>query len=214
MAVLGFSSSAIKGGNVDRLVRAVLSGLDGPTEFVNLTELTYGPCRACGHLCAGDNLCRLKDDLEPLFPELIASEAIVLGTPTYFKRMNGFMSVFLERMWSLRHQRYPLEGRPYAVVAAGAMPGDAEKAIESVKSRLDHLRARFVGALAFHSGNFSCYRCGYGMSCTVSGLYDLHGQEGQRRARSGGRAFSQWEESPEIASRLAALVNQLKDLLK
>ena len=53
-----------------------------------------------------------------LSPKIISSEAIVLGTPTYFERMNGCMTLFLERLWCLRHQKYPLEATPYAVVAA------------------------------------------------------------------------------------------------
>lgn len=43
MAILGFSSSPIKGGNVDRMVQALLEKSGKTTEFVNLTELSYGP---------------------------------------------------------------------------------------------------------------------------------------------------------------------------
>ncbi|HIJ57403.1 MAG TPA: flavodoxin family protein, partial [Deltaproteobacteria bacterium] len=63
MTVLGISSSPIRNGNVDRMVKFILENSGKPFEFINLTELSYSPCRACVHLCARDNLCRLEDDL-------------------------------------------------------------------------------------------------------------------------------------------------------
>ena len=100
LTVLGFSSSPVIDGNVDRMVKAILEKSGKSTEFFNLSELSYGPCRACAHLCAGDNLCKLDDDLKHLYSKILSAEAIVLGTPTYFSNMNGFMAIFLERLWA------------------------------------------------------------------------------------------------------------------
>lgn len=213
MTIFGISSSAVRGGNVDRMVQTILHKIEKRTEFVNLTELTYSPCFACAHLCAGDNLCKLEDDLKPLFPKIISSEAILLGTPTYFGRMNGFMTLFLERLWCLRHQKYPLTGRPYAVVAAGAEPEHAQAAIHSVKLRMEHIGADFVGSVAFHSGNFPCYSCGRGGSCDVGGLYKHHGKEGQQRAKSGKKHLKQWEEMPEVVAQINRLALQLRSAI-
>ena len=70
LTILGFSSSPIIGGNVDRMVQAILEKSGKSTEFYNLSELSYGPCRACAHLCAGDNLCKIDDDLKHLYPKI------------------------------------------------------------------------------------------------------------------------------------------------
>jgi multimeric flavodoxin WrbA len=56
MMLLGIRSSPIKGGNVDRMIHDVLEESGKDSEFINLTDLSYSPCRACAHLCAGDNL--------------------------------------------------------------------------------------------------------------------------------------------------------------
>ncbi len=104
------------------MVKAILEKSGKSTEFFNLSELSYGPCRACAHLCAGDNLCKLDDDLKHLYSKILSAEAIVLGTPTYFSNMNGFMAIFLERLWAFRHQSFQIEGKPFVVVSAGAIP--------------------------------------------------------------------------------------------
>jgi len=69
MTLLGFSASAVKNGNVDRMVRTVLERSGEPYEFVRLSDLNYSPCRACPHECAKDNLCTLDDDFgSTIFP--------------------------------------------------------------------------------------------------------------------------------------------------
>jgi hypothetical protein len=50
--------------------------------------------------------------------------------------MNGFMTIFLERLWAFRHQRFTLEIKPYAVVASGGGISTPETAIAAVKRRM------------------------------------------------------------------------------
>jgi multimeric flavodoxin WrbA len=213
MAILGFSSSPIIGGNVDRMVHVILEKCGEATEFFNLTELSFGPCRACVHLCAGDNLCKLDDDLKHLYPKIISSDAIVLGTPIYHSNMNGFMTVFLERLWGFRHQRFPLEGKPYAVVASGAGIGTPVTAIEAVKLRMSAYRADYIGSVWFNSRIFPCLKCGYGLTCKVGRLYEFYGEEGQKKLKITKQLFGQWEDSIEVTSKLDALAQQIKSYL-
>jgi hypothetical protein len=213
MAILGFSSSPIIGGNVDRMVQAILQKCGDATEFFNLTGLSYGPCRACVHLCAGDNLCKLDDDLKQLYPKIIAAGALVLGTPVYHSNMNGFMTVFLERLWGFRHQRFPLQGKPYAVVASAAGIGNPAAAINAVKSRMSAYRAVFIESVWFNSRIFPCLKCGYGLTCDVGRLYEFYGAEGQKKLKITKRLFGQWEDSTEIISKLDVLAQQIKTYL-
>jgi multimeric flavodoxin WrbA len=211
MAILGFSSSPIKGGNVDRMVQALLEKSGKTTEFVNLTELSYGPCRACAHLCAGDNLCDLEDDLKPLYSRIVAAEAIVLGTPSYFYNMNSFMAIFLERLWAFRHIRFPMEGTPFAVVSVGGL-GDPEKAIEAVKLRMTAYRANFIGSVGFISEIVPCFTCGYGLTCKVGSLYKVYGEEGQKNLKITKDLFQRWEDSPETVVKIKELGEKLAAL--
>lgn len=208
MAILGFSSSPIKGGNVDRMIQALLEKSGKTTEFINLTELSYGPCRACAHLCSADNLCKLDDDLKVLYPRIVSAEAIVLGTPSYFHNLNSFMAVFLERLWAFRHIRFPLKGKPFAVISVGGL-GDPDKAIESVKLRMTAYRAAFIWSVGFNSTIVPCFTCGYGLTCRVGSLYKVYGEEGQRNLKITKYLFKRWEDSSEIVAKIDELGRKL-----
>ena len=196
MTVLGISSSPIRNGNVDRMVRLILENSGKRSEFINLTELSYSPCGACVHLCARDNLCRLNDDLRPLYSRIIEAEALVLGTPAYFANMNGFMTVFLEKLWAFRHQRFPLEGKPFVVVSSGGLRSP-QRAVEAVKCRMIAYRAHFSGSIAYVSTNIPCLKCGYGTVCEVGSSQKVYGEEGRKKLKITTALFKRWEDSPE-----------------
>ena len=211
MTVLGISSSPIRNGNVDRMVQFILENSGKPFEFINLTELSYSPCRACVHLCARDNLCRLEDDLKPLYPGIIAAEVLVLGTPSYFSNMNGFMTVFLERLWSFRHQQFLLEGKPFFVVSSGGLKSP-EGAVEAVKRRMTAYRAHFSGSIAYTSTNIPCFKCGYGTICEVGSSQKVYGEEGRKNLKITKDLFKRWEDSPEAVRLAKAIAKKLLDL--
>jgi len=211
LTVLGFSSSPIVGGNVDRMVKAILEKSGKSMDFFNLSELSYGPCRACAHLCAGDNLCKLDDDLKPLYAKILSAEAIVLGTPTYFSNMNGFMTIFLERLWAFRHQSFQIEGKPFIVVSVGAISGTPEKAIAAVKDRMNAYNATCIGSVWFESNVFPCFKCGYGLKCKIGGLYYYYGEEGQKNLKITKELFKRWEDSPMVMSKIEELGQKLKN---
>ncbi len=211
MTVIGISGSPIKDGNVDRMVQYILEKSGKPFEFINLTDLSYSPCRACVHLCAGDNLCKLDDDLKPLYPRLMEVKALVLGTPSYFGNMNGFMTVFLERLWAFRHQRFPLEGKPFAVVSTGGLKSP-EGAIEGIKRRMTAYRASFLGSVAYTSTILPCFKCGYGAVCEVGSSQKVLGEEGRKNLKITKDLFKKWENSPEVTTQVDALCRKVSEL--
>ena len=87
MVILGFSSSPVRDGNVDRMVKRLLELAGSEYRFINLHDVKFGPCLGCAHLCAGDNHCKLEDDLLGLYPLIEEAEAIVLGAPDFFNGM-------------------------------------------------------------------------------------------------------------------------------
>ncbi len=209
MAVIGISSSPIRGGNVDRMVQYILNHSGKTTRFVNLTELSYSPCRACAHLCAKDNLCRIDDDLKSLYLEMNAAEAFVLGTPAYHNNLNGFMMVFLERLWAFRHQRFPLKGKPFAVIACGGIQSPIQ-AIESVKRRMEAYRAVFIGEVAFKSSIIPCFKCGYGTVCEVGASQYVYGEEGRKGLKITKELFKRWEDTSEVVSQVERIISKIR----
>jgi multimeric flavodoxin WrbA len=212
VTIFGFSSSPVVGGNVDRMVHYILENSGRTYEFVNLTEKVYSPCRACAQLCSADNVCKLDDDLKPYYPKLMEAEAIVLGTPSYFDNLNGFMAVFLERLWSFRHQRFPLKGKPYVVVASGGETSP-EQAIESIKRRMNAYEACFLGELAYHSSIVPCLMCGFGKVCEVGASQRIYGTDGRKKLRIRKELFKGWEYSTVVQQQINKLCEKLKAAL-
>jgi multimeric flavodoxin WrbA len=213
MVVLGFSSSPVKNGNVDRMVKKMLETTGADTLFLNLHDLSFGPCLGCAHLCASDNYCKLDDDLLKMYPVIEKAEALVLGSPNFFNKMNSLMAMFLERMWSFRHNRFPLMGKPYALIASGGFQVP-ESTIGSIKNRMNAYRASFVGSVAYLSRNASCHTCGYGLECTVGSLYKVYGEEGLERLRCGKDLYGDWEAAPEVVNQVKKLGIKLKQKLE
>ena len=67
MVVIGFSSSPVRDGNVDRMVKWLLELVGPESRLINLHDLGFGPCVGCAHLCTGDNHCKLDDNLLGLY---------------------------------------------------------------------------------------------------------------------------------------------------
>ena len=79
MAIVGVSASPIQGGNTDRLVQALLERSGHEYVFVNLSTLSFAPCRACAHLCAETNSCAHKDDLWPHLEQILDAAPVLIA---------------------------------------------------------------------------------------------------------------------------------------
>ncbi len=211
MTILGISSSPVRSGNVDRMVEALLRLSGKEAEFVNLNDLDYGPCMACPHLCAPDNICKLDDGLRPYYEKIIDADAVVLGSPSYFGGANSAMTMFLERLWSLRHNRYPITGKPFAAVSSAGFR-NPEAPIEAVKKRMTAYRAEYIGGVAFLSEIAPCFVCGDGLTCRVGSFWTTQGEAGQERLRAGRGLFLRWEDSSEASREIDALGRKLAAL--
>ncbi|MBM4314282.1 MAG: flavodoxin family protein [Deltaproteobacteria bacterium] len=208
MVMIGISSSPNIDGNVDRMIQYILKRSGKPTFFVNLSNLLFSPCRACAHLCAKDNLCKIEDDLKPLYTKIIQADSLILGRPSYFNDTNGFMRVFLERLWSLRHLKFPLQGKPYYVIAVGGIQ-TPYKAIESVKSRMDAYRASYQGSVAFNSNIIPCFTCGFGTKCSVGASQYVYGEETRKNLEITEESFKKWEDCPETKEKVDKIIRDL-----
>ena len=133
MRVLGISGSPRRGSTTDRLVQAVLSGVQGcETEFVSLSGKHIGPCIACLG-CVRDNLCKVKDDLSTLRPKIVEADAYVIGGANYFNALNGLTHCFMERWYQFRHQEgNGVSGKLGVAVGVGGSSGEkvVERSIE------------------------------------------------------------------------------------
>jgi multimeric flavodoxin WrbA len=103
--VIAFNGSPRKKWNTATLLRHALEGAaskGAQTELAHLYDHDYSGCTSCfackkiGGKSYGK--CALKDGLTPLLEKAAAADAIILGTPVYFRAESGQMRCFMERL--------------------------------------------------------------------------------------------------------------------
>lgn len=104
MRVLGISCSLRRGGNTEVLIREALSGaqLAGAedTEFLSLAGKKMFPCNAC-RACLKTGKCQIEDDMQAIYPMLIQSDGIIIGTPVYFWTVSAQAKILIDRTYCI-----------------------------------------------------------------------------------------------------------------
>ena len=144
MAILGLSGSPNVGGNTDRIIKAILEKSERETVFVNLSELSFAPCRGCCHLCAKRNLCGRKDELYPYLKLILKSESLVLGTPYQLGIPTGFMYNFLTRLFCFHHVNKLLVNKPAVLVSVGIKPKEIQNGIENFEKIVNNIQQPYT----------------------------------------------------------------------
>src|SRR5271157_4892504 len=102
MKAVAVNGSPRKGGNTEILLRKVLEPLSSAgwdTEFIQLGGKKIRGCTAC-YRCFStkDARCSVKVDVfNECFEKMLAAQAIILGTPTYFTDVSAEMKGLLDR---------------------------------------------------------------------------------------------------------------------
>jgi multimeric flavodoxin WrbA len=124
--IIGISGSPRKRGNTEILIREALDAAskleDVKVETILLSKTKIEPCKA-EQLCWKKKVPRcllIKDDMEDLYPKLMNSDGIIIGTPVYFGTISGQLKTFLDRTTCLGGVR-KLENKVGAAIAVGAI---------------------------------------------------------------------------------------------
>ena len=146
MTVLGISGSTRKDGNTAFLVKAVLercekAGIE--TEFISLAGKKINPCLGC-EKCKEKDWCVIQnDDWGSIMEKVMDAEVLVIGSPTYYYDVCGHVKNFIDRSYSLYHQR-KLAGRKAVAVAVCANKGGA-RTIETLEGFLNSHEFSYLG---------------------------------------------------------------------
>jgi len=102
MRVVAFNGSPRKGGNTERLLKRVLSVLDGEgiqTELVHIGGEKVHGCTACGKCFANqDGRCVFDDDIiNECIGKMAAADGILIGSPTYFADVSPETKALIDR---------------------------------------------------------------------------------------------------------------------
>jgi multimeric flavodoxin WrbA len=102
MKAVAINGSPRKGGNTEILLKKALAPLAASgwkTEFIQLGGAPIRGCQACYQCFKKKNSrCSQKADFfNPCFEKMVAADAIILGSPTYFTDVSAEMKALLDR---------------------------------------------------------------------------------------------------------------------
>ncbi|NOX24575.1 MAG: flavodoxin family protein [Deltaproteobacteria bacterium] len=102
MKVVAISGSVRQGGNTAQLLSMVLDELHGSgveTELIELAGKQVPGCIACYKCFANkDQRCVVENDaVNEVLVKMLAADAIILGSPTYFADVSANMKALIER---------------------------------------------------------------------------------------------------------------------
>jgi multimeric flavodoxin WrbA len=125
--VLGIVGSPRKEGNTEILVREALTAAKeagAETEIVLAADKNIAGCDGCSS-CRQTGVCRIKDDMQPIYKQLEASDAVIFGTPVYFGSVTAQAKAIMDRTFLfLPHRR--LKGKVVAPIIALRRVGAAQ----------------------------------------------------------------------------------------
>lgn len=119
MKVLGIVGSSRKEGNTEILVREALEAAGeagAETEIFLTAGKTISPCDGC-HTCFETDVCKIKDDMQPLFQKMEASDALIYGSPVYFHNVSAQIKAIMDRSFMFLF-KMRLKGKVAAPVLA------------------------------------------------------------------------------------------------
>lgn len=141
--VMAISCSHRNNANTEQMLVACLSELKKrgvSFELVALRKLDMKTCDACSE-CEKDNLCRMNDDLQKIYPKLLNAKVWIVATPEYWMNVSGLCKNFLDRLtpyWMERKKHFAK--KKAAIITCGGQPkkriGHAEKYLRLFFSKL------------------------------------------------------------------------------
>jgi multimeric flavodoxin WrbA len=104
MYVIGISGSPRKKGNTAILVNEVLKHIKGEKKLISLADLDINPCRSCDRCWKEKIECVIDDDIRLIMRELEKCDAMILGSPCYFKSVSAQLKMLMDRTVSLHYK--------------------------------------------------------------------------------------------------------------
>ena len=102
MKIAGIVGSRRKNGNTAVLVEEALKPFikaGEETELVYLSDYRITPCSGCEG-CRKTYRCIVDDDMQKLYKIITESDAVILGSPTYFYNVTADVKAFLDRLYA------------------------------------------------------------------------------------------------------------------
>jgi len=118
-------------GNTDLLLDEALKGAQSrqaEVEKIVVDKLKIAPCREY-YGCLKDGNCVIRDDMDAIYPKLLAADAIIVASPIFFYTVSAQTMVFISRCQTFWARKYVLKNldiptRKGAFISVGATKGE------------------------------------------------------------------------------------------
>ena len=100
MKVLGIVCSPREGGNTEIMMEEALAGArsyGAETEIWTAAGKELKPCDGCRSCAKRDGKCHIEDDMQELYPKILAAEGIIFGSPSYFRSVTAPAKIIIDR---------------------------------------------------------------------------------------------------------------------
>ena len=114
-----------------------------------LNNMDIRPCDGCD-FCRETGVCIVEDEMQKLYPKLLAADAILLASPIYWFTYSAQLKLCIDRwyaMWNFKHDMF--KGKPVGVILTY---GDSDlytsggiNAIHTLETMFHFLEADIVG---------------------------------------------------------------------
>jgi multimeric flavodoxin WrbA len=135
MKVLGINGSHRRNGNTKLMLEEALkvcSGSGFKVKQIDLVDNDIKFCTVCD-ACKGEYTCPLDDDVMEILEEMKSSDAIIVGSPTYFGGVSGKLRALFDRTLPLRRNGMMLAGKiGGALAVGGSRNGGQEHTIQQI----------------------------------------------------------------------------------
>jgi len=130
LKILGIMGSPRLKSNTDLLLDEALRGaqsLGAEIEKIIVDKLDITPCREY-YGCLKDGNCVIRDDMDDIYPKLVAADGIIIASPIFFYGLSAQLKALVDRSQALWARRYVLKNLPVSVrkgayIAVGATRG-------------------------------------------------------------------------------------------
>lgn len=154
--MLGVMGSPRLKGNTDLLLDEALRGAGSggaAVEKIIVDKLNIAPCREY-YGCLKDGNCVIRDEMDSVYPKILAADAIIMATPIFFYTVSAPLLLLISRCQALWARKYVLKNlnipvKKGAFIAVGATKGT--RLFEGPKLTIDYffkaINAEYSGEL-------------------------------------------------------------------
>jgi len=107
MKVLGIVCSPRKGGNTEIMMEEALAGArsyGAETELWTIVGKELKPCDGCDTCRKRGGECHIKDDMQELYPKILAADGLIFGSPAYFESVTAQGKTVIDRLYCLYNE--------------------------------------------------------------------------------------------------------------